>query len=83
MDAPKVATTKRGKKSKRLDKRPARSKYWMKRTLEQKKIRNLMRCCGMTRAQAMKTWHEGALSKKGKLYGKRQGRVPDKYLRAV
>lgn len=76
------ARTKRAKKSKRPDKRPARAKYWASRRLEEKKIRNLMDHCGMSRQQAYHTWREGMPTKKGGLFGKRQGRVPDKYLRA-
>jgi hypothetical protein len=37
-----------GKKSKRKDERPARKRYWLKRVLESRKIRNLMKYCKMT-----------------------------------
>lgn len=95
MDAPKLTTAKRGKKSKRTDKRPSRAKYWMKRTLEQKKIHNLMKHCGMTKAQATKVWHKGLhlKTKGGKLrynadgtpmmWGMRKGRVPVNHLRVA
>ncbi len=46
-----------GKKSKRKDNRPSRARYWMSRILEERKVRNLMRCCGMTRQAAYNHWH--------------------------
>lgn len=63
-----------GKKSKRRDDRPARKRYWMKRTLEKKKIRHLVRFCGMIKETAEKLWHTD--SKRG-----RKGRVPDGFLK--
>lgn len=68
----KPSRRKTGKKSKRPDKRPARARYWAKRTLEERKIRNLMRCCGMSRQSAYNYWHKT-----------RKGRVPNGYLRDV
>lgn len=47
-----------GKKSKRKDDRPARIRYWLKRQLEKKKIRNLMRYCKMSQKEAYKFWRE-------------------------
>ena len=58
-----------GKKSKRKDNRPARSRYWMKRTLETRKIANLMKHCGMSRQSAYNFWHKN-----------RKGRVRDGFL---
>ena len=46
-----------GKKSKRPDKRPARLRYWMKRTLESRKIAHLMKYCGMSKQSAYNLWH--------------------------
>jgi len=83
-----------GKKGKRKDARPARARYWLKRTLETKKIHNLVKYCGMSVEKASSVWHSGLklksedgkpkLDKKGEqiYWGKRLGRVPDKYLRS-
>ena len=35
---------------------PARNHYWNARILRKHKVRNLMRCNGMTRVQAEKYW---------------------------
>ena len=59
-----------GKKSKRRDDRPSRKRYWMKRTLEERKVRHLVKHCGMTKQSAYNRWHT-----------ERKGRVPDGYLR--
>jgi hypothetical protein len=45
-----------GKKSKQPDKRPARARYWATRRLETRKVRNLVKCCGMTLEAAKKKW---------------------------
>jgi hypothetical protein len=58
-----------GKKSKAKDNRPARKRYWLKRTLEKNKIKNLMKYCKMSKEQAMKFWHSN-----------RKGRVKDGFL---
>jgi hypothetical protein len=91
----KVKTRQTGKKSKRADKRPARARYWARRTLEERKVKNLMRCCGMTRKEALKHWHNGShvkdelgnykTDKEGNdiMYGQRKGRVPAGYLRKI
>ena len=68
----KVASTKTGKKSKRRDKRPARARYWATRKLEERKIANLIKHCGMSRQSAYNRWH-----------AERKGRVKDGYLRNV
>ena len=68
----KVASTKTGKKSKRRDKRPARARYWATRKLEERKIANLIKHCGMSRQSAYNRWHF-----------ERKGRVKDGYLRNV
>ena len=59
-----------GKKSKKPDGRLARKMYWSRRTLETRKVKNLMVHCGMTKQSAYNKWHKD-----------RQGRVPDGYLR--
>lgn len=48
----------RPKKSKRPDNRPARARYWSERHLEKHKVRNLVRCNGMTEDQARAFWRE-------------------------
>ena len=58
-----------GKKSKSRDDRPARKEYWRKRKLEERKIKNLIKHCGMTRQSAYNRWHR-----------ERTGRVPSGYL---
>ena len=45
-----------GKKSKRKDERPARSRYWAKRQLEKRKVKNLMKYCHMTAEYALTYW---------------------------
>ncbi len=75
--------------SKSKDGRAARKRYWDSRRLANKKIANLVKHCGMTLKQATKVWHEGLkiahtkgpLKGTTSLWGKRQGRVPDGYLR--
>lgn len=37
--------------------KPSRRNYWNSGKLRTRKIRNLMRCCGMTRAQAEARWN--------------------------
>ena len=47
------------KKGKRPDARPARARYWSKRTLEKRKVRRLMRCNGFaTEGEAKDHWRE-------------------------
>lgn len=58
-----------GKKSKRYNKGPSRIRYWLSRRLEKKKIKMLMKHCGLTKEAATKRWHH-----------ERKGRVPDGYL---
>ena len=65
-------TRKTGKKSKRRDTRPARARYWAKRALEERKIANLVKHCGMSRQSAYNRWH-----------AERKGRVKDGYLHKV
>lgn len=66
------------RKAKGPDNRPARVRYWASRHLEKNKIKNLMKHCGMTRAEATKFWREGSPKKDGR--GRRLGRVPSGYL---
>lgn len=51
-------TAKRGKKSKRTDKRQARKRYWDSRRLAKRKVEALMESHGMTRFQAETYWAE-------------------------
>ena len=48
----------RGKKSKRSNTTPARGSYWTRGRLAAKKIRNLMKHNGLTRARAEQYWLE-------------------------
>lgn len=59
-----------GKRGKHPDTRPARVRYWMGRHLELNKVKNLMRCAGMTRADATAYWRKN-----------RMMRIPDNFLR--
>ena len=58
-----------GSKSKSPDKRPARKRYWARRRLETRKVKQLMRW-GMDGQEAVKVWQK-----------QRQGRVPTGWLR--
>lgn len=58
----------RPKKSKKPDKRPARVRYWSERHLEKNKVRNLVRCNGMTEIQARVFWREVRTKRIKKLY---------------
>ena len=60
-----VKKRKTGKKSKRPDNRPARSKYWLRRTLEERKVKAIMKAYGLTKGKAVERWH-----------AERKGRVP-------
>lgn len=44
------------KKQKRPDTRPARARYWANRTLQKRKVRNLVRHCRMNPADALEHW---------------------------
>ena len=46
----------RAKKTKKPDTRPARLRYWMESHLEKNKVRNLVRCNGMTVEEARVYW---------------------------
>lgn len=46
----------RAKKTKSPDTRPARLRYWMESHLEKNKVRNLVRCNGMTVEEARVYW---------------------------
>jgi len=71
----KNVTRRTGKKSKKPDKRPARLRYWATKRLEERKIRNLMKHCGMTKQQAYRFWREGSLAKGKEGRGRRIGRI--------
>lgn len=43
---------------------PARRKYWTSKVLETRKIKNLMKFCGLTRAEAYIRWHD---TRKGRM----------------
>ncbi len=45
-----------GKKGWTKDTRPARTRYWTKRSLRKNKVRHLMQSNGMTKEQAEKFW---------------------------
>lgn len=48
----------RPKKTKRPDTRPARSRYWISGRLALNKIKNLVRCNGLTVEEATQQWEE-------------------------
>ncbi len=58
----------RGKKTKSRDDRPARARYWAKRTLEAHKVKNLVRY-GYSPEKALRFWREH-----------RKGRVPNGFI---
>ncbi|KKM74975.1 hypothetical protein LCGC14_1394890 [marine sediment metagenome] len=58
----------RPKSTKKPDKRPARARYWSERHLEKHKVRNLIRCNGMTRTQALVFWREVRIRRMKKLF---------------
>jgi hypothetical protein len=60
-----------GKKSKAPDNRPARKRYWLRRTLEMHKVKKMMRAYGLTEKQAIEAWRKV-----------RKGRVPDMFMKA-
>lgn len=56
---PKGVARKKGKKNRkwgRNKRKPSAQRYASSNRLENRKIRNLMKYCGMTRAQAMEVW---------------------------
>ena len=59
-----------GKRGKVPDGRPARARYWLKRSLEKNKIRNLMKHCGMSSEKAYVFWSKS-----------RVGRVPLRFMK--
>ena len=78
-----IRTRTGGKKSKARDLRPARKRYWMKRTLEVRKVKHIMRgllnssdkgavAYARCKKAATKKWRED-----------RKGRVPDEFLQKV
>jgi len=52
------AKTRISKKSKRPDNRPARERYWREKRLEARKVRNLMKYCGLSKQSAYKRWRD-------------------------
>ena len=55
----------KGKRKKKAGRNvgPARDRYWNENRLEKHKVRNLMRCSGMTRAEATKYWREARVGR--------------------
>jgi hypothetical protein len=53
-----------GKKGKRPDLRPARARYWQRGQLRKHKVRNLVRCCGLSVAAATRRWEETRKTRK-------------------
>ena len=47
----------RGKKGWRPDNRPARKRYWTRRTLEKRKVRRMMKAYGLTESKARERWY--------------------------
>lgn len=47
-----------GKKSKSANNKPARLRYWLSGRLRRRKVKNLMRYYGLTKAQAEKRWEK-------------------------
>ena len=45
------------KTSKSPDNRPARAKYWTRRTLERRKIKTMMKAYGLTESEAKLRWY--------------------------
>ena len=45
---------------------PARERYWRERRLEAKKVRALIRCCGMSEADARALWR---MERQGRPHG--------------
>jgi len=75
-----VTKARRGKKSKSSDKRPSRGTYWTRRTLEKRKVANMLKNRQpkkkggppMTRKECIEFWQTA-----------RKGRVPDNYIRRI
>jgi len=65
-----MATNPRGRKSKSPDKRPAKNRYWTKRTLEKHKVRHIMKSCGLSYEESLWFWRS-----------RRQGRIPETYFK--
>ncbi len=59
-----------GKKGWRPDNRPARKRYWNRRTLEERKVKAMMKAYGLTRAKAKIRWH-----------AERKTRMPDGFVK--
>ena len=75
-----------GKKSKRQDNRPARKRYWMKRTLEIRKIKNLMIgfLHGKNPTKVVKADYDKAYRKAFDLWHRtRTTRIPDGFIQKV
>lgn len=49
---------KEGKKTKRPNKTPSRTKYWAQRRLEKHKVNHLMKSNGMTEGNALTHWRK-------------------------
>lgn len=53
----KVKTGNRHKFAGRNNKKPSRARYWASKRLEKRKIRNLVKYCGLSEAAAYDRWH--------------------------
>lgn len=52
-----MAGSSTGSKGWHKDKRPARVNYWMRRTLEKRKIKRMMKAYGLTESKAKMRWY--------------------------
>ncbi len=58
------------RKSKAPDKRPARERYWKRKTLQKRKTRRIARNMGITLAEALDIWlHHKTMGRKGRVKG--------------
>lgn len=57
---------KQGKTGKRPDNRPARKRYSSGQHLRKNKVKNLVRCCGMTREAAEHLWETTRTRSRGR-----------------
>ncbi len=64
-----TAVRKMGKKSKRPNKGPSRTRYWNGRHLERNKVRHMMKAYGLTKERATLRWN-----------AERTGRIPTGYV---
>jgi hypothetical protein len=58
MAGEKAKGSKKNRKHGRGARNGVRIRYWSSNRLMKRKVKNLMRCCGMTRAEAEAHWRE-------------------------